>query len=69
MLYDHDQVADLISSNGPDYLGLSRDQKMKTLSTLREASCMHFSEFSSRKSVTQLASKLADVWATDLKSS
>lgn len=63
------QVADLISSNGPDYLGLSRDQKMKTLSTLREASCMHFSQFSSRKSVTQLASKLADVWATDLKSS
>lgn len=62
------QVADFISSNGPDYLGLSRDKKVDILCTLQEASCMHFSQISSRMSVTQLASKLADVWATDLKS-
>lgn len=63
------QVADLISINGPDYLGLSRVHKMEILSTLQEASCMHFSQLSSWNSVTQLASKLANVWATDLESS
>lgn len=63
------QVADLISSNGPDYLGLSRDHKMEILSTLQEASSMYFSQLSSWKPATQLASRLADVWATDLESS
>eukprot|EP01018_Ginkgo_biloba_P026768 Gb_39526 [translate_table: standard] len=60
------QVVDLTTSNGPDYLGLSLEARMETLSALQEASSMHFSELSSRRCVTQLASKLANLWAGDL---
>ncbi|KAH9305369.1 hypothetical protein KI387_009773 [Taxus chinensis] len=62
------QMGDLISSNGPDYLGLSLGEKMETLYVLQEASSMQFSDLSSWRFVVQIASKLANAWAADLRS-
>ncbi|KAH9331209.1 hypothetical protein KI387_003317 [Taxus chinensis] len=59
------QVVDLTASNGSDYLGLSLDAKKDMLSVLQEASSMHFSDASSRKTISQSASKLSTLWTVE----
>ncbi|CAI0553321.1 unnamed protein product [Linum tenue] len=56
------QVVELSSIHGPDYLGLSSKGRREFLSAIQEAAGMGFSNPAERKSVTQLAAKLQQLW-------
>ncbi|KAM1087382.1 hypothetical protein ACFX2B_012766 [Malus domestica] len=56
------QIADLSTTHGPNYLGLPVKAKHEFLSSIEEAVNMEFSNPSERRSVTQLAVKLHHLW-------
>ncbi|OVA19305.1 hypothetical protein BVC80_521g115 [Macleaya cordata] len=56
------QVVDLSSTYGPDYLVLPAKAKREFLSAIQEAATMDFPNPADRRSVTQLALKLRQVW-------
>ncbi|CAI0628071.1 unnamed protein product [Linum tenue] len=55
-------VVELSSIHGPDYLGLSSKGRREFLSAIQEAVGVGFSNPAERKSVTQLAAKLQQLW-------
>lgn len=63
------QVVDLTTSSGPDYLDLPPEVKRDTLSALQDAPSLRFMDASSRNAITQIVSKLSTIWAADLQGS
>lgn len=56
------QVADLSTTHGPNYFGLSAKARQEFLSSVQEAVNMEFANPSERRLVTQLAVKFQHIW-------
>ncbi|KAK9931411.1 hypothetical protein M0R45_018687 [Rubus argutus] len=56
------QIADLSTTHGPNYFGLSAKARQEFLSSVQEAVNMEFANSSERRLVTQLAVKFQHIW-------
>ncbi|KAF6167328.1 hypothetical protein GIB67_043189 [Kingdonia uniflora] len=60
------QVVDLSNTFGHDYLGLSAKLRREFLSAIQEAAAMNFPNPANKRTVTQLALKLRQVWGNSV---
>ncbi|XAR47967.1 hypothetical protein NMG60_11030622 [Bertholletia excelsa] len=56
------QVVDLSTIHGPNYLGLSAKARQEFLSAIQESLALGFSNPSERRSITQMAIRLRQIW-------
>ncbi|KAF8389491.1 hypothetical protein HHK36_026186 [Tetracentron sinense] len=56
------QVVDLSTTHGPNYLVLSAKERREFMSAIQEAATLDFPNLAEKRSVTQLALKLRQVW-------
>ena len=62
MLYGVVQAVDLSSGHGPNHLILTAKARMQFLGAIQEAVHMEFPNATDRRSITQLVSRLHQVW-------
>ncbi|BBN06799.1 hypothetical protein MPTK1_3g24000 [Marchantia polymorpha subsp. ruderalis] len=60
------QVADLNSTKGPEFLGLTMDGKKELITSLQESAAMEFPEGWMASSVADVAAQLCSAWSIDL---
>ncbi|CAM6108307.1 unnamed protein product [Calypogeia fissa] len=60
------QVADLIATKGPEFLGLSPDGKRDLVTCLQDSASMEFPEGWMASSVADVAAQLCTAWSIDL---